>query len=125
MNACRAAGSSWFGMTTSDLAIGMGVGCAENAQHTDGHACRAGCPAPTRPGARPSAMTPALALHPLFAGISSEARNTLERHLQTRRFEAGDIILRAGVPSAELFGLIDGAVRVELAGGGRRLLLVP
>jgi predicted acylesterase/phospholipase RssA/CRP-like cAMP-binding protein len=70
-------------------------------------------------------MTPALALHPLFAGISSEALASLERHLQTRRFEAGDIILRAGVPSAELFGLIDGAVRVELAGGGRRLLLLP
>lgn len=61
-------------------------------------------------------MTPALALHPLFAGISSEALASLERYLQTRRFEAGDIILRAGVPSAELFGLIDGAVRVELAG---------
>lgn len=70
-------------------------------------------------------MTPALALHPLFAGISSEALASLERCLQTRRFEAGDIILRAGVPSAELFGLIDGAVRVELAGGGRRLLLLP
>lgn len=70
-------------------------------------------------------MTPALALHPLFAGISSEALASLERYLQTRRFEAGDIILRAGVPSAELFGLIDGAVRVELAGGGRRLLLLP
>ena len=70
-------------------------------------------------------MTPALALHPLFAGISSEALASLERYLQTRRFDAGDIILRAGVPSAELFGLIDGAVRVELAGGGRRLLLLP
>ena len=70
-------------------------------------------------------MTPALALHPLFAGISSEALASLERCLQTRRFDAGDIILRAGVPSAELFGLIEGAVRVELAGGGRRLLLLP
>ena len=48
----------------------------------------------------------------------------LERHLQTRRFDAGDIILRAGVASAELFGLIEGAVRVELADGGRRVQLV-
>ena len=32
-----------------------------------------------------------------------------------RRFEAGDIVLRAGVASAELFGLIEGAVRIELA----------
>ncbi|MEO8922777.1 MAG: cyclic nucleotide-binding and patatin-like phospholipase domain-containing protein [Caldimonas sp.] len=70
-------------------------------------------------------MTSSLALHPLFAGISATALAQLERHLQTRHFEAGDIILRAGVPSAELFGLIDGAVRVDLAGGGRRVLLVP
>nr|MDQ2735828.1 patatin-like phospholipase domain-containing protein [Pseudomonadota bacterium] len=70
-------------------------------------------------------MTSSLALHPLFAGISAIALAQLERHLQTRHFAAGDIILRAGVPSTELFGLIDGAVRVELAGGGRRVLLVP
>ena len=70
-------------------------------------------------------LTPSLALHPLFANVSATALAQLERHLQTRHFEAGDIILRAGVASAELFGLIDGAVRVELAGGGRRVLLVP
>ena len=64
-------------------------------------------------------MTTALELHPLFAGISSEACATLERHLQIRRFEAGDIILRAGVPSAELFGLIDGAVVAGAALAGR------
>ena len=70
-------------------------------------------------------LTSSLALHPLFANVSAPALGQLERHLETRHFEAGDIILRAGVPSAELFGLIDGAVRVELAGGGRRVLLVP
>ena len=70
-------------------------------------------------------LTPSLALHPLFANVSAAALGQLERHLETRHFEAGDIILRAGVPSAELFGLIDGAVRVELAGGGRRVLLMP
>ena len=70
-------------------------------------------------------LTPSLALHPLFANVSAAALAQLERHLQTRHFEAGDFILRAGVPSAELFGLLDGAVRVELAGGGRRVLLVP
>jgi predicted acylesterase/phospholipase RssA/CRP-like cAMP-binding protein len=70
-------------------------------------------------------LNPSLAQHPLFADVSAAALAQLERHLQTRRFEAGDLILRAGVPSAELFGLIDGAVRVELAGGGRRVLLVP
>ncbi|MEP7301882.1 MAG: cyclic nucleotide-binding and patatin-like phospholipase domain-containing protein [Caldimonas sp.] len=70
-------------------------------------------------------MTPSLAVHPLFADVSAAALAQLEGHLQTRRFEAGDIILRAGVASAELFGLIEGAVRVELGGGGRRVLLVP
>ncbi|MGZ5913079.1 MAG: Crp/Fnr family transcriptional regulator, partial [Reyranella sp.] len=70
-------------------------------------------------------MTPSLDLHPLFANVSAAALAQLERHLQTRHFQAGDIILRAGVASAELFGLIDGAVRVELAGGSRKVLLVP
>lgn len=70
-------------------------------------------------------MIPSLALHPLFANVSAAALARLEPHLQTRRYDAGEFILRAGVPSAELFGLIDGAVRVELAGGGRRVLLVP
>lgn len=70
-------------------------------------------------------LTPSLTLHPLFANVSATALAQLERHLQTRHFEAGDIILRAGVESAELFGLIEGAVRVELAGGSRRVLLVP
>ena len=49
----------------------------------------------------------------------------LERHLETRRFDAGDIVLRAGVASAELFGLLEGAVRVELGDGSRRVQLVP
>jgi predicted acylesterase/phospholipase RssA/CRP-like cAMP-binding protein len=69
-------------------------------------------------------MTPSLALHPLFAGVSATALARVEEHLQARHYEAGDIILRAGVESAELFGLVDGAVRVELA-GGRRVQLVP
>jgi predicted acylesterase/phospholipase RssA/CRP-like cAMP-binding protein len=70
-------------------------------------------------------LNPSLALHPLFADVSAAALVQLEKHLQTRRFDAGDIVLRAGVESAELFGLVEGAVRVELAGGGRRVLLVP
>ena len=41
-----------------------------------------------------------------------------------RRFEPGDIVLRAGIASAELFGLIEGAVRIELGDGGRRVQLV-
>ncbi len=69
-------------------------------------------------------MTASLVLHPLFDGVSSAALTRLQRHLQIRRFQAGDIVLRAGVASAELFGLIDGAVRVELA-GGRRVQLMP
>ena len=50
-------------------------------------------------------MTPALALHPLFAGISSEALASLERCLQTRRFDAGDIILRVVVEGRDLTDL--------------------
>src|ERR671934_265701 len=59
----------------------------------------------------------------IFGMVSGALRTTVEAP-EIRR-PAGDIILRAGVPSAELFGLIDGAVRVELSGGGRRLLLLP
>jgi len=70
-------------------------------------------------------LIPSLALHPLFAGVAATALAQLEPHLQSRRFEAGDIVLRAGVASAELFGLIDGAVRVELAGGRRVQLVAP
>ena len=70
-------------------------------------------------------LTPSLASHPLFADVSAAALAQIETYLQLRRFEEGDIILRAGVESAELFGLIEGAVRVELAGGARRVLLVP
>jgi len=69
-------------------------------------------------------LTPSLALHPLFANVSASALAQLERHLEIRRFGAGDIVLRAGVESAELFGLIEGAVRIELGDGGRRLQLV-
>jgi predicted acylesterase/phospholipase RssA/CRP-like cAMP-binding protein len=69
-------------------------------------------------------MIPSLALHPLFANVSAAALARLEQHLELRRFGAGDIVLRAGVASAELFGLIEGAVRVELGDGGRRIQLV-
>lgn len=69
-------------------------------------------------------LTPSLALHPLFAEVSATALAQAERHLETRRFQAGDIVLRAGVASAELFGLIEGAVRVELGDGSRRVQLV-
>jgi predicted acylesterase/phospholipase RssA/CRP-like cAMP-binding protein len=70
-------------------------------------------------------LIPSLALHPLFAGIAAPSLAKLEPHLQTRDFAAGDIVLRAGVESAELFGLIEGAVRVELAGGRRVQLVAP
>ena len=69
-------------------------------------------------------LTPSLALHPLFANVSAAALGQIERHLEIRRFEAGDIVLRAGIASAELFGLIEGAVRIELGDGGRRVQLV-
>ena len=69
-------------------------------------------------------LTPSLSLHPLFANVSAAALAQIERTLEIRRFEAGDIVLRAGVESAELFGLIEGAVRIELGDGGRRLQLV-
>ena len=69
-------------------------------------------------------LIPSLALHPLFANVSAAALAQLEQHLEIRRFGAGDIVLRAGVESAELFGLIEGAVRIELGDGGRRLQLV-
>jgi len=70
-------------------------------------------------------MSHPLADHPLFADVSAPALAQLERHLQTQRFAAGDVILRAGAPSAALYGLIDGAVRIEVSGGGRRVMLVP
>ena len=63
-------------------------------------------------------------MHSLFAGVSASALAQLEQHLEIRHYEAGDIILRAGVGSAELFGLIEGAVRIELGDGGRRVQLV-
>ena len=69
-------------------------------------------------------LTPSLALHPLFAKVSATALARLEPHVETRRYEAGDIILRNGIASAELFGLIDGAVRVEIGDGSRRVMLV-
>ena len=69
-------------------------------------------------------LTPSLALHPLFANVSAAALGQVERHLEIRHFEPGDIILRAGISSAELFGLIEGAVRIELGDGGRRVQLV-
>ncbi|MEO6362070.1 MAG: cyclic nucleotide-binding and patatin-like phospholipase domain-containing protein, partial [Caldimonas sp.] len=68
-------------------------------------------------------MTSPLALHPLFANVSAAALAQLDQHLETRSYGAGDIVLRAGVASAELFGLIEGAVRIELGDGGRRLQL--
>jgi FAD/FMN-containing dehydrogenase len=52
---------------------------------------------------------------------SATALARLEPHLETRRYDAGDIVLRAGVASAELFGLIDGAVRIEIGDGSRRV----
>jgi len=68
--------------------------------------------------------TPSLALHPLFANVSATALARIEPHLEVRRYDAGDLVLRAGVASAELFGLIDGAVRIELGDGSRRVLLI-
>ncbi len=62
---------------------------------------------------------------PLFAGVAAGTIARLEGRLRQRRFAAGETILRAGTDSAELYGVIDGAVRVELgAEGGRRVLLV-
>jgi predicted acylesterase/phospholipase RssA/CRP-like cAMP-binding protein len=69
-------------------------------------------------------MITSLALHPLFVNVSAATLARLEQHLELRRFDAGDIVLRAGVASAELFGLIEGAVRVELGDGSRRIQLV-
>jgi NTE family protein len=62
---------------------------------------------------------------PLFAGVAADTIARLEARLRVRRFAAGETILRAGTDSAALYGVIDGAVRVELgAEGGRRVLLV-
>jgi predicted acylesterase/phospholipase RssA/CRP-like cAMP-binding protein len=72
-----------------------------------------------------TATTAILARNPLFAGVSPLALERLEERLQVRRFAAGEIILRAGAPSAQLFGLMAGAVRVEVSHGTRRVLLVP
>jgi len=46
-------------------------------------------------------MIPSLALHPLFANVSAATLARLEQHLELRRFDAGDIVLRAGVASGE------------------------
>ncbi len=62
---------------------------------------------------------------PLFAGIGADAIERLEARLARQRFVAGEVILRAGSESSALYGVIAGAVRVELdAESGRRLLLV-
>lgn len=62
---------------------------------------------------------------PLFAGIDAEALGRLEARLARQRFVAGEVILRAGSESSALYGVINGAVRVELdAERGKRLLLV-
>jgi NTE family protein len=65
--------------------------------------------------------------HPLFAGVSRSAIDRLAQRAQVRRFAAGEIILRAGDASSELYGLLSGAARVELPGGGagRRFVLAP
>lgn len=62
---------------------------------------------------------------PLFAGIGADALGRLEARLERQRFVAGEVILRVGSESAALYGVISGAVRVELdAERGKRLLLV-
>jgi len=66
-----------------------------------------------------------LAGHALFADVSAAALAQLAQQLQIHRFAAGELILRAGAPSAALYGLIAGAVRVDVGAGGRRVLLVP
>jgi len=65
-----------------------------------------------------------LADHPLFAGVAAPAMDRVLRRVQIRRYAAGDVILRAGQSSTDLYGLISGAARVELPGiSGHRLLL--
>jgi len=55
--------------------------------------------------------------------VPAQALGALQSRMQVRRYAAGEVVLRAGAPSAELFGLIDGAVRIDLV--SRRVLLVP
>lgn len=62
---------------------------------------------------------------PLFAGVAKATLEHLHARLIRRRYAAGELILRAGAESSALYGVIEGAVRVELGtDNGRRLLLV-
>ena len=48
----------------------------------------------------------------LFAAISVETREYLARSLETRSFNAGDILFEAGSPHAEMFVLLGGEVEI-------------
>jgi NTE family protein len=67
-----------------------------------------------------------LAGYPLFSGVSDVALGRLISRVKARRYASGEVILRAGDPAAELHMLATGAVRVMVAEGqSRRVLLVP
>ena len=75
---------------------------------------------------RDAAIVPAIALaeHDLVAGLDPAAVERLRGYLDCRRWRAGEIVVRRGDPTDELFLLTSGeaTASVDLAGGGRRRL---
>ena len=75
---------------------------------------------------RDAAIVPAIPLgeHDLVAGLPPASVERLRGYLDGRRWRAGEIVVRRGDPTDELFLLTSGeaTASVDLAGGGRRRL---
>ena len=75
---------------------------------------------------RAAAIAPAIELadHDLVAGLSPAAVDRLRSYLDCRRWRAGEIVVRRGDPTDELFLLTSGeaTASVDLVSGGRRRL---
>ena len=67
----------------------------------------------------PGATGPSLREHPFVLGLDPGLLGILEDAAELRRFEAGELLAREGVPSHEFFLIRSGKVALELGGPGR------
>jgi CPA1 family monovalent cation:H+ antiporter len=58
---------------------------------------------------------------PLFAGLDETELRRLGRALRTRSVDAGEVVMRKGMPAERVFFIASGAVEVEIAGQSWRL----
>ena len=65
-------------------------------------------------GVLSSAVYPVLASVPLFARLPPELLHSLERHVETRLCQAGEVIFRQGDPGDALYVVQHGAVAIRL-----------